>query len=175
MTGCSAPMQLQSSSATCHARHANRADPQAWLPDPRCTPGSVNPAVTIGMLCPVAHTKQWRPPTSYTNSLKHTQLGQYDYVDGDGDHPQSSSSTEEDHLISLQLGGSPRNPTNLWPEPHASPNEKDAVEQVAHEALCAGKLTLPQVQQGIATDWYAFGKRLGTRMSSSGQLGTEGQ
>jgi hypothetical protein len=68
---------------------------------------------------------------------------------------------EEDHLIPLALGGAPRDPANLWPEPGATPNEKDRVENVAHDAVCAGTLTLPDAQRRIAGDWYQFGKDLG--------------
>ncbi|CAM5519542.1 Lipoprotein OS=Streptomyces rimosus subsp. rimosus (strain ATCC / DSM 40260 / JCM 4667/ NRRL 2234) OX=1265868 GN=SRIM_040980 PE=4 SV=1 [Streptomyces rimosus subsp. rimosus] len=68
---------------------------------------------------------------------------------------------EYDHLISLELGGDPNDARNLWVEP-PSPghrpgsgpnNPKDAVENKLHQALCAGQVTLDQVQQAIATDW----------------------
>jgi hypothetical protein len=148
----------------CHARHINEADPQAWLPDPRCTPGAINPTVTLGQLCPTAHTINWRPPASYTSKLKRDQLAnKYDYVDSSGSHTPTPTTSEEDHLISLELGGSPSAELNLWPEPHASFNEKDKVEGAAHAAICAGRLTLPQAQQGIATNWIELGKRLGVK------------
>jgi len=35
---------------------------------------------------------------------------------------------EEDHLISLQLGGNPSDPRNLWPEFPHSVNRKDNFE-----------------------------------------------
>lgn len=160
----SLPMATSTSAKPCHARHINQADPQAWLPDATCTPGAINPAVTLGQLCPVAHTAKWRPPTSYTNKLKATQLAsKYDYVDSAGPHQFTAPETEEDHLISLELGGSPTAVSNLWPEPHASLNEKDKVESSAHAAICAGRLTLPQAQQGIATNWIELGKRLGVK------------
>lgn len=149
----------------CHARHINEADPQAWLPDSRCTPGAINPAVTLGQLCPIAHTANWRPSASYTSALKRNQLAnKYDYVDSSGSHQPTATTSEEDHLISLELGGSPSAELNLWPEPHASFNEKDKVEGAAHAAICAGRLTLPQAQQGIATNWIELGKRLGVKL-----------
>lgn len=152
------------SDKSCHARHVNEADPQAWLPDASCTPGAINPTVTLGQLCPVAHTKQWRPPASYTSKLKAAQLAtKYDYVDSTGTHPMTAVGTEEDHLISLELGGSPTSVLNLWPEPHASLNEKDKVESAAHAAICTGRLTLPQAQQGIAANWIELGKRLNVK------------
>jgi hypothetical protein len=42
---------------------------------------------------------------------------------------------------------------NLWPEPGHSPNPKDKVEDVLHQRVCAGSLSLAQAQQRIATDW----------------------
>lgn len=158
------PIAASTSAKPCHARHINEADPQAWLPDSACTPGAINPAVTLGQLCPVAHTAQWRPPASYTSKLKATQLAsKYDYVDKAGSHQFTASTTEEDHLISLELGGSPTLVSNLWPEPHASLNEKDKVESAAHAAICSGRLTLPQAQQGIAVNWIELGQRLGVK------------
>lgn len=151
------------SATSCHARHTDMTDPQGWLPDPRCTPGKANPAVTIGQLCPVAHTKQWRPPASYTNDLKRQQLASYDYVDSVGPHTVTAADSEEDHLISLELGGDPRDPSNLWPEPHSSYNHKDAVESATHSAVCRGALSLLQAQQGIAADWIGLGKRLNVK------------
>jgi hypothetical protein len=60
---------------------------------------------------------------------------------------------EEDHLISLELGGDPTDPRNLWPEPDASPNPKDKIENYLHTAVCAGRISLHAAQVRIATDW----------------------
>jgi hypothetical protein len=117
---------------SCHARHVNVADPQAWEPDLACTPGATDAGLPVAQLCPVAHTKPIRPPAAYTDALKRMQMRAY----GDTGSP---AHFEEDHLIPLALGGAPRDPQNLWPEPHASPNEKDTVEGVAHDAVCWGR------------------------------------
>jgi hypothetical protein len=138
---------------SCHARHVSITDPQAWEPDPACTPGASDGGLPLAQLCPVAHTKQICPPASYTDALKRAQMRAY----GDLGSP---ANFEEDHLIPLALGGAPRDPLNLWPEPHPSPNEKDTVEGAAHDAVCSGTITLPDAQQRIATDWYQLGKNL---------------
>lgn len=138
---------------SCHARHVNITDAQAWEPDPACTPGATDGGLPIAQLCPVAHTKQIRHPASYTNALKRTQMHAY----GDTGSP---ATFEEDHLIPLELGGAPRDPQNLWPQPHSTPNEKDTVEGAAHDAICSGKIALPDAQHRIATDWYQLGKDL---------------
>jgi hypothetical protein len=67
---------------------------------------------------------------------------------------------DERRATPLELGGAPRDPQNLWPEPHPSPNEKDTVEDAAHDAVCSGTIALPDAQHRIATDWYQLGKDL---------------
>lgn len=140
--------------ASCQARQVNPADPQSWEPDPRCTPGATDGGLQLAQVCPTAHTKQIRPPVSYTDPLKADQMRAY------GD-TGTASSYEEDHLIPLSAGGSPKNPLNLWPEPGASIDEKDKVEDALHSAVCSGKIPLTEAQHRIATDWYALGRELG--------------
>jgi hypothetical protein len=86
------------------------------LPDAGLTPGATNPAVTPSTLkqtiCKSGWTATIRPSSSYTTGLKRKQIAQYGFAD------TSLSDYEEDHLISLELGGSPTSPANLWPEPH---------------------------------------------------------
>ena len=63
---------------------------------------------------------------------------------------------QEDHLISLQLGGNPVDPRNLWPEKPASPNPKDGFENYLKAMGCQRKMTLAEAQKEIATDWFKF-------------------
>jgi hypothetical protein len=63
--------------------------------------------------------------------------------------------------VPLELGGSPTAVTNLWPEPGATPNPKDAVEDAAKRAVCDGSMTLAAAQQAIASDWIMLGEQLG--------------
>lgn len=129
-------------SASCHAN--------GELPDPTCTPGVTNLNVTQDnihqTICVSGYTKTIRPPVSYTSKLKSEQMSEYGYTDSIHAH-------EEDHLISLELGGSPDDPKNLWPEPHASPNPKDKVENYLHAAVCAGRIALHDAQVRVATNW----------------------
>jgi hypothetical protein len=134
------------------------------LPDPSCTPGVTNPAVSQAnidqTICRSGWTSTVRPPESYTEPLKYQQMDAY----GDSG---SASNFEEDHLIPLELGGSPASPKNLWPEPGASPNPKDAVEDAANQAVCDGQLRLTVAQEAIANNWIALGQQLGLSESSS--------
>lgn len=128
------------------------------LPDPGCTPGVTNPGVSeanMGQtICSPGWTSTVRPPESYTEALKRQQMDLY------GD-TGSMSGYEEDHLIPLELGGSPADPKNLWPEPGASPNPKDDVEYAANRAVCRGTLPLAEAQREIASDWVSLGRSLG--------------
>ena len=137
---------------SCHARPGP-------LPDPVCTPGAVNSDVTQANIkdtvCKSGWTATIRPPTSYTNKLKTQGIAAYGYKDTD------LRSYEEDHLISLELGGSPDDPKNLWPEPGASPNAKDKVENDLKSAICSGRAKLVDVQKAIATDWTTAEQVLG--------------
>ena len=139
--------------AQCHPQYLNASDLQAVLPDPNCTPGAINPDVTQDNLdqtiCHRGFTKTIRPPVSYTNKLKREQIVEYGFKD------TSMRSYEEDHYISLELGGSPDDPKNLWPEPHGSPNEKDFVENYLNQQVCDRKMTLEEAQKEISTNWYA--------------------
>jgi len=65
---------------------------------------------------------------------------------------------EEDHLIPLEVGGDPRDPRNLWPEPRGGePNagEKDRFENYLHAQVCSGRMMLVDAQRAIATDWVS--------------------
>ncbi|MER6303190.1 hypothetical protein ABT247_27020 [Kitasatospora sp. NPDC001539] len=132
------------------------------LPDPSCTPGAYNPAVTqatIGStICVSGWTATVRPPTSYTNSLKAQQIAQYGYAD------TNMSDYEEDHLVPLELGGAPRDPRNLWPEPRYGDQpaqSKDSVENRLKTAVCSQRVTLAAARSAIASDWTTALSRLG--------------
>jgi hypothetical protein len=140
--------------ASCHAR----GTAPYVLPDPTCTPGSTNPQVTPatigGTICLRGWTRTVRPPETYTETLKREQMQAYGWTG-------TLSGYEEDHLVPLELGGSPMDPRNLWPEPGASPNPKDQVESAANRAVCEGRIPLADAQRAIAGDWVAFGRQLG--------------
>lgn len=144
---------LIASALPAHVATTTRCHARGPLPDPVCTPGVADPAVTQAAvhvtICAPGWTKTVRPPTSYTNRLKATQIKAYGYADANPAH------YEEDHLISLELGGDPSDARNLWPEPGPSPNPKDAVENLLHREVCAGRITLKAAQREIANDWTA--------------------
>jgi hypothetical protein len=118
-----------------------------FVADPAITPGSLNPAVTRATLATTVCVSGWtatiRPPTEYTNHLKLVQLRQYGFPGGPADY-------QEDHFISLGLGGNPTDPRNLWPEPWPRARAVDTIERELHADLCAGRHSLAEVQRRIA-------------------------
>ncbi len=89
-----------------------------------------------------------RPPELVTRVEKRLSMAAY----GDRGSPRGY---EYDHLIPLELGGAPNDPRNLWPEPGASPNPKDAVEYRLREDVCGGAILLATAQQEIARAWVS--------------------
>lgn len=142
-----APGQVGTVPAGLHCRMSG-GSPTAYRPDPACTPGAVDEAVTQSnidsTICRSGYTTKVRPPVSATDEIKRAMYTAYGDANG--------TPSELDHLVSLELGGS-NDTANLWPEPGALPNPKDSVENALHKAVCAHKITLTAAQQAIATDW----------------------
>ena len=131
---------------------------QGALPDPALTPGAINPAVTqetIGeTICVRGWTRTVRPPQEFTCQLKRRQMRTYGYLG------RRLGDFELDHLVPLDLGGSPDDARNLWPEPWIEANgwgadRKDELEAALSRLVCAGRLGLAEAQAAITTDWIA--------------------
>jgi hypothetical protein len=142
------------------------AEPKAAL-----TPGALNPAVTQGTIKQTICSAKWvaaaRPsPTKLASQLQ-ASLTAYGYTG------QAAGNYVEDQLISINLGGSPTNPANLWPEPFrliAQPSgqnslngfpvdfgmrTKTAYESWLNQMVCAGSLPLAKAQQRLTANWIA--------------------
>lgn len=108
------------------------------------TPGVLNPDVTqaniASTICKHGWTRTIRPPTDYTNALKQKQMREYG-VTG------SPSQYQEDHLISLELGGHPTDARNLWPEPYPRAAEVDSIENELNAKVCSGDMSLDEAQR----------------------------
>jgi hypothetical protein len=146
-------VQPQPRPGSCRARGSGLFS----LPDPRCTPGSLNAAVTqatiSSTICRSGYTRTVRPPESVTEAEKRASLAAY----GDSGPLQAF---EYDHLVSLELGGAANDPRNLWPEPGRSPNPKDGLENRLHAMVCSRQITLATAQRQIAGNWVAAYRRL---------------
>lgn len=136
--------------------------PPSSLPNPRLTPGAIDPAVTQdkieSTICRPGYARAVRPPEAYTEALKRRQMAEYAY------RGRRLRDFEEDHLIPLVIGGAPMDPRNLWPEPRHpvdgwGAGRKDELERQLHVMICAGQISLGDAQRAIATDWIAAYRR----------------
>ncbi len=145
-------VQPQPPARSCHAIGSG----QYSRPDPRCTPGTLNPQVTqatIGRtICRSGWTSTVRPPERITEPEKFANMSAYGARGPASDY-------EYDHFVPLELGGATNDPRNLWPEPGASPNPKDAVEDELNRAVCEERMTLAQAQHSIARNWIALARK----------------
>jgi hypothetical protein len=146
-------VQAQPAPGSCHAIGSGPYS----RPDPACTPGSLNPAVTQATIdhtiCVDGWTDSVRPPESITEQEKAASMAAYGATG-------SMGSYEYDHFVPLELGGATNDPRNLWPEPGASPNPKDTVEDELRQEVCDGRLTLARAQREIATNWVSRALRV---------------
>jgi len=114
------------------------------LASPTLTPGVLNPNVAQGTIratiCRHGWTGSIRPPSSYTSTLKTRQMAAYGETGSPADY-------QEDHLISLELGGHPTDPRNLWPEPYPRAGQVDRIENELNAQVCDGTLALADAQR----------------------------
>jgi hypothetical protein len=127
--------------AGCGRREPERG---SVLASPTLTPGVLNAAVTQSTIrstiCKRGWTSTVRPPTTYTSALKLRQLAAYGLTG-------PPAAYQEDHLISLELGGHPTDPRNLWPEPYPRAAEVDRIENDLNGQVCSGALSLAAAQR----------------------------
>lgn len=153
---------VPNASQTASAAEGSPSPRPVALPDPKRTPGSINPSATQNNIdatvCKSGWASSQRPPAAYTNALKLVQIAQYGYAD------KNPRDYQEDHLVPLELGGAPRDPANLWPEPNKAslPDgtsvgsaQKDALENDLHRQVCTGAISLADAQRAFASNWIA--------------------
>lgn len=159
---------------SCHYRHAGRQ----VLPDPACTPGAIDSAVTQANLRSTVcrkggYTGSVRPPEKLTNAVKRRLLAAYGIPAAD------AGRYELDHLIELSSGGS-SDVRNLWPEPNLLydtagssfiHNDKDEVESYLYHAQCSGKVGLRAIQRAVNQDWTTAVAALGLAPIPTGYHG----
>lgn len=131
--------------------HAQVGDP--LLPDPKLTPGATDPLVTQEniqqTICKPGWAKIQRKRDA-EEAVKKQVFQEY------GISWSRHADFEDDHLISIEIGGSPDSVKNQWPESYkTTPNahNKDKLEDALHRLVCSGQVTLRNAQTGIAANW----------------------
>jgi hypothetical protein len=130
-----------------HVLHRGSNAPARYAARPALTPGALNPdvtpATTRSTICSRGWTQTIRPPSSFTSPLKREQMRVYGFAGTAADY-------EEDHFISLELGGAPNDPKNLWPERRPQADVVDGVENDLNAQVCSGQLSLAEAQRKLA-------------------------
>jgi len=132
------------------------------LPDPKCTPGSINPTVTLAVLQSGTFKTPCERNRATSAAQKATTYPAYG-VPPPGDNTGANQTCELDHLVSLELGGADTL-DNIWPQcgppgvtlPTRYFKIKDGVENYLAVKVRAGEITLADAQHGIATDWTQY-------------------
>lgn len=145
-------------SAKCSLRNTNGF----LLPDPNCTPGAVNPSLTLDVLKDHRFTTKCVRDQATTAQGKFTTYRWYKIAKPANNTGQNQV-CELDHLISLEIGGADTL-DNIWPQcgpSRVSLNQryfkrKDTVENYLAKQVRDGSMSLADAQKGIATDWTQY-------------------
>ena len=132
------------------------------MPDPRCTPGGVDPTVTGDVLRDPAWRTRCLRDCAESEAEKHAAYGWYE-VEKPRRNSGENQVCELDHLVPLELGGAD-GMGNIWPEcgpDGVALNEryfkiKDRVENYLADEVKTGRMPLSEAQKGIATDWTQY-------------------
>lgn len=120
-------------------------------PDPACTPGAAA-TTSLSVICGTS-TKTRRRVSEATKRAALTAYG-IRWAD--------RGACTLDHLVSLEVGGTPNDARNLWPEDPAEARRKDRVENELHRLVCSGAMSPEEAQRREAADWTTAAK-LATR------------
>lgn len=133
------------------------------VPDATCTPGAINPTLTLAVLQnPKFRTGLCVRDNATSPAQKDKTYGWY----GIPKPPHNTGQTqtcEKDHLISLELGGGDTL-ANIWPQCGPSHvalkqryfKQKDLVENYLADQVKDGAIPLEDAQHGIASDWTQY-------------------
>ncbi len=147
----------------------NTLPPQGW--------GTTNPNISDVNISQTICNPKWstssiRPSVSYTNKIKIADLNDPKW----GYEDKKPGDYELDHIISLELGGNPTDPKNLWPQPYLNmyqgqnygARQKDKVEGYLHRQVCSGAMSLADAQQKISGNWVlVYGQISGITIPTS--------
>jgi hypothetical protein len=147
------------------------------LPDPRCTPGGIDPSVTVDIL----RDPQWRTGCirncQSSERQKHAAYAWYALLVPPANTGKGQT-CELDHLVPLELGGAD-GMGNIWPEcgPAAAMLEgryfkiKDRVENYLASEVKTGRMPLSEAQRGIAEDWTQYLAAANSYCEAGGRCG----
>ena len=132
------------------------------VPDPNCTPGAINPSLTLETMQKKTFTTKCLRDVATSAQIKTKTYLWYNFK-RPANNSGATQTCELDHLISLELGGADTL-DNIWPQ--CGPKrvvlskryfkQKDMVENYLAAQVRAGNKDLAEVQKGIASDWTQY-------------------
>lgn len=154
-----APTAADHAPASCHVRHAANG---MQLPDPLCSPGAINPTLTVAVLLnPAFRTGMVRDKLTSATAKRRVYLW-YGIAPPKG-NTGPNQVCELDHVVDLASGGAD-SLDNLWPEcgdpkvPVGDREFKTKDRFAEHDVMRLVKAGagLADVQRRIAADWTQF-------------------
>jgi len=132
------------------------------IPDPKCSPGAVNPTVTLAILKTKGFTTKCLRDQATTPTQKAQTYAWYK-IKKPAHNAGKTQTCELDHIISLELGGADTL-ENIWPQCGPAGvaltkrffKQKDAVENFLAAEVRAGRISMADAQKGVAEDWTQF-------------------
>jgi hypothetical protein len=130
----------------------------AQLPNRNITPGVIRTSDKSEICAKHFTTKKYRHTTK---AMKQQVCKAYGI---EGECPSTTGAFEIDHLVPLELGGAD-DVANLWPQLALYPDgpgfhTKDVLENELHKRVCSLKITLPDAQACIASNWMTCYQRI---------------
>lgn len=132
------------------------------LPDPLCTPGAINPTLTVATLKDT-HFRTDCVRDCVTSAETKKAVYRFYNVPKPANNVGQAQTCELDHLVSLEIGGAD-SLDNIWPQ--CGPADavlaqrffkiKDSVENYLAYRVRTGAIPLAVAQKGIAEDWTQY-------------------
>jgi hypothetical protein len=115
-------------------------------PIPAYTPGTINPAIGLGQLCPHLDPGWEAARRTLGAADRRRVMASYGIAD-------PGRVSEWDHLIPRSLGGADTI-SNIWPMTDRTQDQrKDQLENRLHRQVCAGTIRLATAQDQARTYW----------------------
>lgn len=155
------PVTAGSSPRSCHPTKHNGFP----TPDPACTPGAINPTVTVAVLRDPAFRTGCLRDCATSSAAKGKTYSSYG-IAKPANNTGLNMTCELDHLVSLEIGGADTI-DNIWPQCGPANvvlarrffKQKDMVENFLGDQVKSGLVDnrrLATIQKLIAEDWTQF-------------------
>jgi hypothetical protein len=126
---------------------------------------ALNPDVTAetvgSTICTPGYTKHLRPDAGYVSDMK------IKIAHEAGLASDAAAAMILDHIIPLELGGHPRDESNLQLQEASESRLKDNVEHWLHALVCAELAPLDKARAAIVKDWRTAEQQFEIRVTSS--------